>query len=145
MRGWQPGRTLADVERESIEVAYRFYGYNKSATASSLGISLNTFKSRIEEYGFEVGNAHISREGLAGFEPGAVGRSDGGNDSKGEVNSKAEGNTKASEEAAKQVIPAQSGVHVESDTIHTQEQSVSMRKRKEIQKMSSSRTATSGT
>lgn len=48
---WSPGRTLDDLEKEVILHAYKFYGYNKTKTASSLGIAIRTLDNKLEHYG----------------------------------------------------------------------------------------------
>lgn len=47
---WQPGNTLADVEKTVILAAMRFYRDNKTQTAQALGISINTLRSKLESY-----------------------------------------------------------------------------------------------
>lgn len=47
---WQPGRTLDDIEKETILMALSFYGNNKTATANSLNISLRTLVRKLEIY-----------------------------------------------------------------------------------------------
>lgn len=47
---WQPGVTLKQAEKEIILDAYRFYGGNKTATASSLNISVRTLFDKLAEY-----------------------------------------------------------------------------------------------
>lgn len=48
--GWQPGKSLAQIEKESILAAYQFYGHNKEMTARALGISTKTIYNKIEQY-----------------------------------------------------------------------------------------------
>jgi len=47
---WQPGRTLEEVERETIERAFRFYQGNKTQTAASLGIAIRTLDAKLDKY-----------------------------------------------------------------------------------------------
>jgi len=48
---WQPGISLADVERQVILMAYRFYGEHRAKTADGLKISIKTLYNRLKEYG----------------------------------------------------------------------------------------------
>lgn len=50
MTFWTPGRTLADIEKEVILHAHRFYGFNKTKTAQSLGIAIRTLDARLAQY-----------------------------------------------------------------------------------------------
>ncbi len=50
---FQPGRKLADYQREIILAAYKFYGNNKTKTALSLDIAIRTLDARLVEYGLE--------------------------------------------------------------------------------------------
>lgn len=47
---WQPGTKLAEIEREIIEGAYRFYGHNKAKTADALGVSIRTLDNKFKKY-----------------------------------------------------------------------------------------------
>lgn len=47
---WHPGITLADLEKQAILRALRFYNNNKTHTASSLGISVRTLQYKLNEY-----------------------------------------------------------------------------------------------
>lgn len=47
---WFPGMTLADLEKNTILKALRFYNNNKTHTASSLGISIRTLQYKLNEY-----------------------------------------------------------------------------------------------
>lgn len=48
---WQPGVTIADIEKQVIVRAYQFFNRNKTKTANSLGISIRTLDKRLDEYG----------------------------------------------------------------------------------------------
>lgn len=50
MINWQPGMTLDYLEEQAIRSAFSFYRNNKTATASSLGISIRTLDSKLEIY-----------------------------------------------------------------------------------------------
>jgi len=43
-------RTLEDIEREVILHRYRFYAYNKTKTAQSLGIAIRTLDNKLAKY-----------------------------------------------------------------------------------------------
>jgi hypothetical protein len=47
---WQPGMTLAHVEKLAILQAFRFHRGNKSNTASALGIPLETLETKLDSY-----------------------------------------------------------------------------------------------
>jgi hypothetical protein len=51
MIAWQPGITLAEVEKAVIAKALQFYGGNKTTTASALGISTKTIYNKLHSYG----------------------------------------------------------------------------------------------
>lgn len=48
---WSPGMKISEIEKAIILHALRFYSGNKQTTAFSLGISLRTLYSRLNEYG----------------------------------------------------------------------------------------------
>lgn len=50
---WTVGMTLDLLERLVIQKAYRFYRFNKVATASSLGIDAKTLYNKLERYEME--------------------------------------------------------------------------------------------
>ncbi len=47
---WIPGQRLEYVEQIAIQEAYQFYRGNKTQTAASLGISINTLNTKLEKY-----------------------------------------------------------------------------------------------
>lgn len=47
---WQPGHTLASVEKDVILAALKFFHGNKSQTARALGIAPNTLASKLDQY-----------------------------------------------------------------------------------------------
>lgn len=47
---WQPGLTLADMEKMVIMRAFDYFKSNKTQTAQSLGISIRTLDDRLEKY-----------------------------------------------------------------------------------------------
>lgn len=47
---WSPGVSLANLERDVILTAFRFFRENKTATANSLGIAVNTLSAKLERY-----------------------------------------------------------------------------------------------
>ena len=55
---WQPGQTLDDIERITIESALKFYHGNKTQTANSLGITIRTLYNKLERYGVEDGQTN---------------------------------------------------------------------------------------
>jgi ribonucleotide reductase alpha subunit len=62
---WSPGVTLEQMEKEVIVKAYRFFRNNKTATASSLGISVKTLDNKLERYEMEEIEAEARKEDLA--------------------------------------------------------------------------------
>lgn len=47
---WQPGFTLAHMEKQVVLAAFRFYHGNKTRTAQSLGIAIRTLEAKLESY-----------------------------------------------------------------------------------------------
>ncbi len=47
---WSPGTTLAEVEKQVILIAFKFYREVKTSTASALGISVRTLDAKLELY-----------------------------------------------------------------------------------------------
>lgn len=47
---WTPGRTLAEIEKDVIFAALKFYQNNKVHTAKSLGICYKTLNNKLEAY-----------------------------------------------------------------------------------------------
>lgn len=47
---WSPGVTLEAIEKQTVQVAFRHYRGNKTATANALGIAIRTLDSKLEKY-----------------------------------------------------------------------------------------------
>lgn len=47
---WAPGMTIAVLEQEAIKQAYKYYQFNKTATARALEISVRTLDTKLVEY-----------------------------------------------------------------------------------------------
>jgi hypothetical protein len=47
---WQPGMSLAQVEKTAILQAFRFYRGNKASVASALGVSIETLTLKLDSY-----------------------------------------------------------------------------------------------
>lgn len=47
---WQPGVTLADLERDAIFAALQFFRNNKVHAAKALGICYKTLNNKLAEY-----------------------------------------------------------------------------------------------
>jgi hypothetical protein len=47
---WQPGLSLAEIEKMVIQKALRFYQGNKEQTARALGVSTKTIYNKVEFY-----------------------------------------------------------------------------------------------
>jgi DNA-binding NtrC family response regulator len=47
---WQPGVTLADIEKQVILKALKWFGNNRRITAASLGIAVRTLDYKLERY-----------------------------------------------------------------------------------------------
>lgn len=47
---WQPGMSLAQIEKVVILEAFRHYRGNKTQTAQALGIAIRTLDARLDEY-----------------------------------------------------------------------------------------------
>ncbi len=68
--GWQPGVTLAMVEREIILKAYNYFEKNKTRTADSLGIAVRTLDAKLAQYeGKKDEKASVHTEGRNAVEP----------------------------------------------------------------------------
>ena len=50
---WTPGKTLEEIEKEVIIVAFRFFNNNKTHTAQSLGIAIRTLDNKLAKYAQE--------------------------------------------------------------------------------------------
>lgn len=50
---WSPGVTLEGVERQAVEMAYRFYNQNKTQTARALDIAIRTLEAKLEKYAID--------------------------------------------------------------------------------------------
>lgn len=50
---WSPGMTLGVIEKLIILEAFRFFRFNKTATASSLGIAIRTLDNKLSQYEME--------------------------------------------------------------------------------------------
>ena len=48
---WQPGVTLAQLERAVIIKAFYFFNQNKTRAAEALGISYRAIRYKLDEYG----------------------------------------------------------------------------------------------
>ncbi len=48
--GWEPGRTLDDIEREVILKALNYHQGNRTHTARALGISIRTLRNKLSDY-----------------------------------------------------------------------------------------------
>lgn len=58
---WQPGLTMAALEREVILAAFRFYDGNKTATARALDLDIKTISTRLEKYADDDVKAEAAR------------------------------------------------------------------------------------
>lgn len=58
---WQPGMTLADMEKMTILAALRFYRGNKTQTAEALGITSKTVYNKIEAYSLKAEVAEMDK------------------------------------------------------------------------------------
>lgn len=64
MSEWQPGMTLEQVEKMTIQKALRFYQGNQERTARALGISTKTIYNKIRQYegkGIDDGSIETER------------------------------------------------------------------------------------
>lgn len=50
MVSWQPGVTIADVEKATIFAALKFYQGNKTQTAKALDIAIRTLDNKLAQY-----------------------------------------------------------------------------------------------
>lgn len=47
---WQPGVTLADIEKQVILAALQYHNQNRTHAALSLGITTRTIQNKLNEY-----------------------------------------------------------------------------------------------
>lgn len=106
---WQPGQTLDDIEKEVILKAIKFYGGNKTRTASSLGIAVRTLDNKLAIYN-EVKNDVSETQAAAGS------------------NDRAEAVERNEVETVSGVC-AEGGLHVEPAPKATEKRHMPMRKR----------------
>lgn len=59
---WQPGVTLADLEKQAIRSAMRAFEFNKTKAAQALGISVRTLYNKLEAYGDLKDGEHFTEE-----------------------------------------------------------------------------------
>lgn len=65
---WTPDKTLARVERETIEQALAFFNGNKTKTANALDISIRTLRNKLTEYElYHWKGAYDRPQGKRGF------------------------------------------------------------------------------
>ena len=58
---WSPGISLAEIEKQVILKAFRFYRGHQPTTAQALGISIKTLYNKLEQYETE-GNERIRQD-----------------------------------------------------------------------------------
>lgn len=104
---YMPGVTLYEIEKAYIIKAFRFYQGNKTMTARSLGIAIRTLDNKLLQY-----------------------------DGKVQIDDVSEIQPKGTESTVRESSNSRLDVEPHSDSSR-QEQSMSLRKREEIQKMSS--------
>jgi two-component system response regulator HydG len=49
-KGWEPGRTLDDIEKSVILEALQYHRGNRTHTAKALGISIRTLRNKLADY-----------------------------------------------------------------------------------------------
>ena len=59
---WMVGDTIKDAEKKIIERALRFFSYNKTMTARSLGISLRGLDGKMEKLGLNISDLRSGSE-----------------------------------------------------------------------------------
>lgn len=59
---WNPGISLASIEKEVIIRAYRYYDKNKTITAQSLDITAKTLKTKLDQYEKDKINEQLELE-----------------------------------------------------------------------------------
>ncbi len=109
MQFWTPGMSLEEVEKQVIQRAFSHFQRNKTATSSSLGISIRTLDSKLEKYEKDLAD---ESDRIAAAREAAI------------------------QTLARQRGQAPSdGIRVESDSAASEEFALSLSKREEIQKV----------
>ncbi len=146
---WQPGMTLASVEKQAILQAYRFYRSNKTATAQALGVSVKTIENKLNQYLTEDGATKDADKERRAKQDDWQRKSRFGHD--GQFGRNPEpgatldrfGQETGDGLPAKSVDGASPRVRVESAQATSAQHAVSLSERKEVQGLPSPKTASS--
>ncbi len=130
---WSPGLTLERVEKDCILQALNFFENNKTRTAEALGICPRTLDNKLARY-------RNDESGTARAENYSNGNS--GGDTQGTPGGSCQG--QKGPEVPQAGLGTQEGVHVQPPLKPSEEPSLSLRKRQEIQKMSPKQSAKNG-
>lgn len=126
---FQPGKSLAQLEKETIFDALKFYQGNKSQTAAALGIALKTLYNKLDVYEAE---AIKEKEELLKLRQQEKENQNKlrGNQNVTETNGQTNSNGGPG-------VPTESKLRVESLAKVSEKPGVSLREREKIQKVSS--------
>lgn len=139
---WSPGVTLDAIEKQVILKAFRFFRGNKTATATALGIAIRTLDNKLEKYEAD-GKADKLREHddkqkrleWLKRQRGTVGTN---------IDDAPTATNHATTSEGNSVSRPGAGVRVESADETSEESSVSVSERKEVQGVLPKQAAASG-
>lgn len=139
---WQPGMTLETVEKEVILQAMRYFRGNKTATSTALGIAYKTLDNKLHQYKEDEQSQEKRLNERTARDQEYLNRA------RGIVTATVP--TRLLEDSKAAEVPKSQGLH--SEERHGLEpapelpaqQSVSMQKREEVQKVSPQSSARSG-
>lgn len=133
---WAPGVTLAQLERQVILTAFRFYGENKTTTANALGIAVRTLHTKLDQYEAEKDKPN-ERDELSKREAEFRNRCRGTPEPAPHLANVSATDTPNGEETA-------AGVHPQSASSAAAQSAVSVSQRAEVQDVLPSKIATGG-
>lgn len=119
---WQPGMTLASIEKEAINEALKFYQGNKTQAANALGIAIKTLYNKLDVYAEEDLKEKSALEALRMKEKEQLEKFRGVN------------HANTGEET-------ESGVDLQSASEISEKQSLPLREQKKVQEMPPARVA----
>ncbi len=113
---WEPGMTLADVEKRAILAAYHFHKKNKTHTAQELDIAIRTLDAKLDRYELDAQEYRLMMEKVA-------------------KDSRAKRDALMGEKGEDPFNGPETGFPVEPHAKVSEEQSLSVQERGEVQKV----------
>jgi CRISPR/Cas system CMR-associated protein Cmr5 small subunit len=134
---WSPGVSLEALEKQAIQKAFMHFQENKQATANALGITVDFLESKLEKYQQQDINESEKEFYERSEREQFLRKCRGENTPDNLVTERSEREAKARREGREQENNgADAGIRVEPAVDDRQEPSLSVSKRKEIQKVS---------